>query len=108
MDDALYLRDDALDTVLRMIKFHYRTDYSELDDDKNLEEEQEYAPTLGYLNVEDKLIQRRFLLHFGVFAIADKYEIPTLGDLAQQKFEAALCREHDLLGFDPKDLRCLP
>lgn len=67
-----------------MVEFLYRGDYQELDDDP------------GYQKIDKDVFDRsgahHALLHASMFAVADKYDIAALGDVAKGKFERAISK----------------
>ena len=66
-----------------MVEFLYRGDYQELDH-------------ADYQTIDKDVIDRsgahHAVLHADMFAVADKYDIAALGDVAKNKFEKALSR----------------
>ncbi|KAL9065532.1 MAG: hypothetical protein Q9161_008184 [Pseudevernia consocians] len=77
------LSDDTKSIVYRMVEFLYRGDYQELDH-------------ADYQTIDKDVIDRsgahHAVLHADMFAVADKYDIAALGDVAKGKFEKALSR----------------
>ncbi|CAF9938022.1 MAG: hypothetical protein ALECFALPRED_007482 [Alectoria fallacina] len=89
------LSHDTKRVVYRMVEFLYCGDYQELDHP-------------DYQTIDKDLVDRtgihHAVLHADIFAVADKYDIAALGNIAKNKFEEAINKK----GFgDPDHLRVI-
>ncbi|KAF6218342.1 hypothetical protein HO133_005689 [Letharia lupina] len=78
------LSHDTKPVVYRMLEFLYHGEYREIGH-------------LDYLTIDKDLLEKgraqHALLHAEMFAVADKYDIATLGVVAMNKFEKALSKK---------------
>ncbi len=79
--NTIDLSDDTKCVIYRMVEFLYRGDYQEIDHP-------------DYQTLDKDIIDRsgahHAVLHASMFAVADKYDIAALGDLAKEKFDKAI------------------
>ena len=90
------LKEDDPPTVLRMLTYLYTFDYDDEEEAASiapymLEPAEIKAPSPNVpLSDRQALIHTRLLNNVAVYAIAEKYDIPELKELAQVKFESSL------------------
>lgn len=79
--NTIDLSDDTKCVIYRMVEFLYRGDYQEID-----------HPNYQTLDrdIVDRSGAHHAMLHASMFAVADKYDIAALGDLAKDKFTKAI------------------
>ncbi|KAK4697750.1 hypothetical protein P7C71_g375, partial [Lecanoromycetidae sp. Uapishka_2] len=91
-DNTIRIKDDSIDAVTCMVEYFYRSDYPEL----NREEYFAYWEGTPSSGGEERFIaeanfdEDRLHHHISVFVLADKYDIPGLGQLATKKYTRIL------------------
>ena len=98
MTATITLDDDDQSTVQRMLTYLYTLDYD--DDDASPAVARDQSPNKGSpvleitpkpdVNDDDMISHRKNMINIRVYALAEKYNIPALKDLAKTKFETCV------------------